>query len=246
MSTESAELRKGAIKSAASRASVLGQLVVFLVFAAVLLPALSPAATVAHGAWVKLLFLARIVALLAVGTWFLHLQRSGWAAAGLRKPRWWKTLLAIPLGVVASAVLAGVASAIAFRTGAHAADYSMFSPLRGNLGEYLFWAVAVSWGTAAFGEELIFRGFVLQSVRLVLGDPGRVATIAAIVFRAIIFGLLHLYQGPGGAANAGAIGLVLGVVWLFTERNLWAGIIIHGLLDFFAMTAIYLGVLPHH
>jgi membrane protease YdiL (CAAX protease family) len=246
MSTESAELREGANKSASSRASVLGQLVVFLVLAAVLLPALSPVETVAHGAWVKLLFLARIVALLAVGTWFLHLQRSGWAAAGLRKPRWWKTLLAIPLGIVASAILAGVASAIVFRAGAHAADYSMFSPLRGNVGEYLFWAVAASWGTAAFGEELLFRGFVLQSVRVVLGDSGRLTTIAAIVVQAVIFGFLHLYQGPGGAENAGAIGLVLGFVWLFTERNLWAGIAIHGLLDLLAMTAIYLGVMPHH
>ncbi len=245
MTSELAGIRKGAAPTTPSRVFAIGQLLLFLVLAAVLIPALSPSATVGHGLVVKLFFLARILVLLAAATWFLRIQHRTWADVGLRKPHWWKTLFAIPLGAGAAAIAVGVVSALVYRAGVHAADYGMFAPLRGNLGEYLFWGILVTWGTAAFGEELLFRGFVLRSVKLALGGSEQFATTGAVVIQAIIFGALHFYQGPGGVATAGAIGLVLGFVWLFTDRNLWAGIVIHGLFDFASMTALYLGAMPH-
>lgn len=215
------------------------QLVVILVASAVLLPAMSPAAAVKAGAVLKLLFLARLALLVALATWFLRLRRLGWADLGLRRPAWKRAALAVPIGLILAVVLAAVATAIVLATGVRPANYAMFRPICGDLGEYLFWALPVAWGSAAFGEELIFRGFVRDALERLLGPGKPYATSLSIVLQAILFGLLHLYQGPGGAANAAAIGLVLGFVWLVSGRNLWAGIVIHGLIDFSAMSAIY-------
>ena len=95
-------------------------------------------------------------------------------------------LLAIPLGAAAGMLSVGAASAIAHSFGAPPPDYSMFDPLKGNLGEYLFWAVAVTWGTAALGEELLFRGFLLNTMESLFGGPRPVATVSAILIQAFI------------------------------------------------------------
>jgi membrane protease YdiL (CAAX protease family) len=224
------------------RVVTAAQLVIILAASAVLLPAISPAAVVKAGAALKLLFLVRLALLVALATWFLRLRRLRWADLGLRRPAWKRSALAIPLGLVLSVVLAAVATAIVRSTGVRPANYAMFRPICGDPGEYLFWALPVAWGSAAFGEELIFRGFVRDALERVLGAGKSYATYLSIILQAVLFGLLHLYQGPGGAANATAIGLVLGFVWLVSGRNLWAGIIIHGLIDFSAMTAIYFGM----
>jgi membrane protease YdiL (CAAX protease family) len=46
--------------------------------------------------------------------------------------------------------------------------------------------------------------------------------------------------GAGGVATAACVGLVLGWVRLFSGRNLWAGIVIRGLIDSAAMTVIFI------
>jgi len=63
----------------------------------------------------------------------------------------------------------------------------------------------------------------------------------AVAAQATIFGALHFYQGVSGVIMAAAIGLALGLTWLISGRNLWAGIVIHAIIDGSAMTAIYLG-----
>ena len=120
----------------------------------------------------------------------------------------------------------------------------MFAAVTGNLGQYLFWVLPVAWGTAAFGEELLMRGFVLDAISRLLGGPSsRLAMVLAVVLQGAVFSAIHLYQGVGGAVIAGATGMMLGFVWLFSGRNLWAGIVLHGLIDTASMTAIYLGQL---
>lgn len=118
----------------------------------------------------------------------------------------------------------------------------MFKPIRGNLPEYLFWLLPVTLGTAAMGEEMLFRGFVTDALCSLVRTRGAAAAAVAIAIQAIIFGCLHYYQGAGGCITAGAVGLALGITWLIAGRNLWAGIVIHALLDGSAMTAIYLGL----
>jgi uncharacterized protein len=49
-----------------------------------------------------------------------------------------------------------------------------------------------------------------------------------------------------GASVAGALGLALGFVWWFSGRNLWAGIVLHGIVDSLSITALYLGLVGPH
>jgi membrane protease YdiL (CAAX protease family) len=118
---------------------------------------------------------------------------------------------------------------------------TLFAAVEGNTAEYLYWLLPVIWGSAAFGEELLFRGYLQTRLHKALrGAKG--AAFLALVLQAVIFGALHSYQGMGGAIMAGSTGLVLGAVYLGAGKNLWAPIILHGLVDTISISAIYLGV----
>ncbi len=225
----------------ATRTTIAAQLAVFLLAAAILIPAVTPGAAVTGGPWIKLAFLVRIAALVAFAQWMLRTHSLGWSDVGLSRPGWRRFMIAVPVGGAMTILFATIAHSLAVRAGLPAPNYSMFAPVRGNLGEYLFWVLPVTIGTAAFGEELIFRGFVTDAVRRLAGGSSPVALSTAIIGQALIFGGLHFYQGPGGMIVAGATGLGLGLTWLIAGCNLWAGIVIHALLDGSAMTAIYLG-----
>ena len=225
----------------ASRTVIAAQLAVFLLAAALLIQAVPPGAAATGGPWIKLAFLVRIAALVALAHWMLRTRSLGWSHVGLSRPGWRRFMIAVPVGGAMAILFATIAHSLATRAGLPSPNYSMFAPVRRNFGEYLFWVLPVTIGTAAFGEELIFRGFVTDALRRLGGGSGAVALSTAIIGQAVIFGGLHFYQGPGGMIVAGATGLGLGLTWLIAGRNLWAGIVIHALLDGSAMTAIYLG-----
>lgn len=229
--------------SANGKAIVAAQSLVFLFAAAMLVPAVTPNAAMTGGLLVKLAFLARISALVALAHWMLRKRSLVWSGVGLTRPDWRRFGIAVPAGLLLVMTFGTVAQAIITRAGLPAADYSMFAPIKGNLGEYLFWVLPVTIGTAAFGEELIFRGFITDTLQRLLGGPGIGAVFTALTAQAAIFGGLHFYQGVGGMVTAGVTGLALGLTWLIAGRNLWAGIALHALLDGSAMTAIYLGYL---
>ena len=53
----------------------------------------------------------------------------------------------------------------------------------------------------------------------------------ALVGQAVVFGLDHSQQGPGGMFKVGVIGAVFGLFYLAVGRNLWPLILAHGLID---------------
>ncbi len=216
---------------------------VMIVACVVLLPAISPAQAVGGDGLIKLLFLSRMLILVVLATGLLRLRGLTWSDTGLRRPNWRTFSAAVPLGLIASFLAVGISRWASTQLGFEAADYSTFSALKGNLLEYLFWLIPVSLVSAAVGEELLFRGFFLNTLCVGLGGSRVTGSVLAIIANAVIFGALHIYQGPAGALSAGVIGLVLGFVWLLSGRNLWAGIVIHALLDGASMTAIYFGVM---
>lgn len=225
----------------ATKNVVAAQLAILLVATVILIQAVTPGEAVTGGLWAKLAFLARVAALVAFATWMLRQRSLGWSDVGLKRPEWRRFLIALPAGLLIAVVFSKVTAAVLMHAGIKSPDLSMFAPIRGNLGEYLFWLLPASVGTAAFGEEMLFRGFITDTLCRLLKGRGIFASMIAITAQAFIFGALHYYQGLGGTVVAGAIGLALGLTWLISGRNLWAGIIIHALLDGAGMTAIYLG-----
>lgn len=208
---------------------------------------ISPPGMIGGGPWPKLLFLLRMLLLLALATGVLRLQGLGWRDVGLRRPRWGRFAAAVPVGWVLCLACAGAVrglQSLSQTPSGPGVDYAAFAPITHHLGEYLFWLLPASWGSAAFGEEMLFRGVILFGLSRAFGD-GRWGTAAAIVMQGVLFGALHIYQGVSGATVAAALGVGLGLVWWGSGRSLWAGIVIHGLIDSSAMTVIYLGLLPH-
>ena len=195
----------------------------------------------AHGGvGLKLFLLLRMAFLVLLCTWLLRQTGESWADLGLRRPRrWWTVPPLVAGGFLLLIVLSMLTTHLLLPAiGAAPPQVSVTPTMQDSVAEYLYWAVAVAWGSAAFGEELLARGFLLDRAAKVLGSTGTPALLAAIVVQAAIFGAFHLYQGIGGMLITGAAGLVLGLVWLGGGRNLWACIVLHGIVNFLSASGL--------
>lgn len=193
-----------------------------------------------HG-WIPL---SKTPLLLLVGWASMWLRGVTWRAAGLALPPHWKRL-----------VLAGVAAGIAMwlleffvtmpllhRVLGYWPDLTTFNDLVGSI-ELLLIYLALNWVLAAFGEEMVWRGYALPRIAQFCGS-GRRAWIVALVVVNVAFGLAHLYQGPSGVIQATVGGVLLGIVYLATGRNLVAPILAHGISNSIDFTVMYLGLYP--
>lgn len=114
-----------------------------------------------------------------------------------------------------------------------------FASLKGNLG-LLLYLVPCAWLFGGFGEEFVFRGYVMTRVAQILG-AGRAAWAVALVLQAIPFALGHLYQGPVGMVGVFLLALVQGIGAIAWGRNLWPTMFAHGAFDSLSFLALYLG-----
>jgi membrane protease YdiL (CAAX protease family) len=185
---------------------------------------------------------ARMLSLVGAATLLLRWAGETWLDVGFCKPACpWRTAGLVVFGYLATGVAFAVATQLLLPAlGIPLKVVSLFSAVEGNTAEYLYFLIPVIWGSAAFGEELLFRGYLQTRLHKALGIS-KGATFLALSLQALIFGALHSYQGVGGAIMAGAAGLVLGAVYLAARKNLWAPIILHGLVDTISISAIYLG-----
>lgn len=122
------------------------------------------------------------------------------------------------------------------------ADLSDFKPLVGNIQLAMIYFVLV-WIWAAFGEELAYRGYVLNRAAD-LGGRTPTAWALAFVLVMVLFGFGHSYQGLAGMIGSAFSAIVFGLVYLGSGRNLWASIIAHGVSDTIGIALIYSGHLP--
>lgn len=82
---------------------------------------------------------------------------------------------------------------------------------------------------AAVCEEIVFRGFLIDYLRTLLGT-GRGATGAAVGLAALAFAAAHLYQGVRGAVKVALLAVLLGLSFLATG-SLLAAIVLHFVID---------------
>ena len=175
--------------------------------------------------------------------WFILWSRGdGLSAIGLGRPASWPRTILLALGVMVAAVVAvQLAEQLAAPlTHGQAADISRFDRIRGNPGVLLVSLLSV-WFNSAFGEELIWRGFLLTRLEHVLGGS-RGALWVGVAISSVLFGLLHVYQGLSGVVITGTIGLVFCISFVLLKRNLWVLIIAHGLILLMSFTAVYFGL----
>jgi membrane protease YdiL (CAAX protease family) len=184
------------------------------------------------------------VLLMSFALLWLWLREEGVRAIGLQRPSSWKRTIAFGL-------LAGVSyqlfslyvsgPAIARLTGS-LPHLSAFAVLKGSLTTLLLWLTA-SLTLAGFGEEFVYRGYLLTRIAQLLGDT-RFARGVALGMTAVVFGLVHLYQGLTGAISATTGGLYLGGLYIASGRNLWVAVIAHSAIDTVGLVLLFLGKYP--
>lgn len=139
-------------------------------------------------------------------------------------------------GLVASYAVAGLLSYGLSQIGL-APDVTRLDFLKGNFPALVL-MLAVSWTTAAFGEEIVFRGFLFNRMSdLETGIENWIWI--ALGLQALLFGLAHIYQGLGGVIVTGALGAVLGALTIISDGNLWPAIVVHGLINTISLFAIF-------
>ena len=146
-------------------------------------------------------------------------ERLPMRSIGLGTARWWKSIL---WGFIIAIVSAVAVGALAYLTGyGHGPGSAAFEKLP-------LWLITAIVFRAGVVEELFYRGYAIERLRLV--GLGRFWSVAIPL---VIFSFGHW---SGGAANiliAFAAGLILTGFYLW-RRDLVANMIGHGLVDFVA------------
>jgi uncharacterized protein len=201
------------------------------------------------GPWAWIAPVAPMVLLFVLATGMLYLRGERWRSLGFRTPTSFKRVAGL---VVAGYLALIVGNAVVVlvllpKLAVTQPNFGAFSGLKGHPALFAFWLV-FAWVSAAFGEELQFRGFLWSRLERLFGG-GRGSAVLTLFTQAALFGLCHLYQGVGGVIATGMAGLVLGGVYWAGKRNLVAVIILHGLIDTVSLTVLFSGLTPaalHH
>jgi membrane protease YdiL (CAAX protease family) len=192
----------------------------------------------------RLVYFSKTPYYLVLGWISLRARGVGWRGVGFAVPRGWPWALAS--GAVAGIVLE-VFSSFVVEPGlaglfGRTADLSDFRPLVGN-GHLLLVVLAVNWTLGVLGEELVYRGYLMNRVAGLAGGTAG-AWAASLVAVSALFGWGHVDQGVTGQVQAAIDGLMLGLLYLATRRNLLVPIVSHGVSNTLAFVLIYFGHYP--
>ena len=182
--------------------------------------------------------------LLVLGWISLRLRHQTWRGLGMTAPRNWPRALLFGLiaGCFMEAIELFVTQPILVHFFHQPPDLSAFDELHNHLG-MLALALALIWTLAAFGEELVWRGYILNRVAELFGGGRGSLAIAAIV-SSLVFGLAHYDQGITGIAENVIDGGMLAYLYLVSGRNLWVPILAHGITDSVDSVLLYSGHYP--
>jgi membrane protease YdiL (CAAX protease family) len=182
-----------------------------------------------------------VVILFVLALLSVWLRNDGWSAIGLRRPASWARILLIALAAATLRIVLGdfVIDPLAEQFWPPAADPAIADQITGNPRMALL-ALMIVWTFAAFGEEFVYRGYLLTRAAD-LGGRSSMAFLIAMVLVSVLFGYGHYYKGTAGIVDSGVAGLILGAAYLFSGRNLWASILAHGFIDTFGVIALFFG-----
>lgn len=179
----------------------------------------------------------------AVAVWFLLKRRQmGWRDFGLEAPDNVGSL-AVAFIALAVVLLLFMRFGIPMIYGSLGGvpEVVRYTDLQGNMSLFIGGILAI-WVSAAFAEELLFRGFIQNRLEDLLG--GRGGWVVVALLQGVVVGLLHYNEQASSMVVFGSIGAIFGAFYYFGGRNLWHLILFHGLRDSMALTQIYLNGLP--
>ncbi len=116
-------------------------------------------------------------------------------------------------------------------------NYSSFNTIKHDV-VWLIRYLTIAWTTAGIGEEIIWRGFLMGQISQLFEDKKK-GMIVGLIVSNILFGLAHLYQGVAGVILQGTAGLIFGIIYIKSNKNLWLTIVIHGFCNTFIFLLIF-------
>jgi membrane protease YdiL (CAAX protease family) len=174
----------------------------------------------------------------------LRLRGEPWRSIGFAVPQrpWRDVSVGIVAGILMEWFAVAVTTPLISGWFGVEPDYSEFASVKGNLTLLLVF-LALSWTLAAGGEEICFRGFLMNRVARLFGG-GNPAWVVALFVTSALFGWGHTEQGVSGWVQEGLSGFLLGLLFLAMGRNLLAPMVAHGMSNTVAFVLIYLGRYP--
>lgn len=119
-------------------------------------------------------------------------------------------------------------------------DMSGYNYIQDNLPMLILALLAV-FIASSFGEEVIYRGFLITRISEI-GGSSKIWIWIAVLLSSTIFGLVHFDWGLMGIVQTGFMGLALAISYIILDRNLWVLVFAHAYLDAILMVQMYLGV----
>ena len=183
-----------------------------------------------------------VLTLIAILAMRLHAGRWDWSMLGFRRPDSWRRILLLALAAAALRLLLGsfVVEPLAETLWGTSQLPQGANEIAGNAVNALL-ALALVWTFAAFGEEIAYRGYLLERGAQMLGSAPIAYWLAAVV-SAVLFGYGHYYKGMTGVVDSGVAGLILAAAYLLSGRNLWTCVLAHGFIDTFGIAWLFLGL----
>lgn len=161
---------------------------------------------------------------------------------GLFKPASWiKTIsLGVLIGILLQAFSIFILSPIREWFGIIQETPEAYQTIEGNNSQLIIYLL-VSWTTAGFGEELVYRSFFLGQFASVFGNAKYRWTLS-LIFSSVLFGLWHFNNGVDAIIGTGITGFILGLVYLKSNRNIWTVYIAHAVANTVGFLIIYSGL----
>ena len=174
----------------------------------------------------------------------LRWRGLGWRDVGLARPVNWQRTIVIGIlgGVGIELMELLITQPLLVKLFHKMPDLSELDGLGGSC-KLLLLGLALTWTLAAFGEEMVYRGYLMNRVAGMFRNP-KVAWAISLIVVSFVFGLGHIDQGITGQVENMIDGALLAAIFLATGCNLWAVVIAHGLTDTIDLVLLYLGKYP--
>ena len=172
----------------------------------------------------------------------MWLQDLQWRDFGLKKPKkWLLTMIFAIAGTLGLHILISmILGPVVIKLTGKPVDAGQFDILRGNVSA-LITGLVIVWTLASFGEEMVFRGYIMHTLARPFRNR-RLGWMVAAAVSSILFGFGHAYQGITGMVLTGFVGMAYALAFFAAKRNLWLPIMIHGLYDTSAFLIIFLNL----
>ncbi len=202
--------------------------------------------------YVGILPVSKTPYLFLLGWISLRIRSLRWRDVGLKidQPFLKLCLIGVVVGVAMEALELFATQPLLIKLLNEEPDLHEFQRLMGST--QLLVVIVLAWVLAAFGEEMVWRGYLMNrfaeifgSIRHRTDSAGQtIGWIASAVLVSVLFGLAHFPQGLAGVIENVVDGAILAAVYFATNRNLLAPIVAHGIQDTVDVLLIYLGVYP--